>query len=337
MKITEADAMTLAAGLLASRGAPAAHAELQARVLVRAELKGHPSHGLQRLPRLITRIERGLADPRTKGNAHWQSGAYLSVDGQNGLGPVVAEAAISAILPRTRQEGIALAAVRNANHLGMLAHYVEDIAAQGLIGIAMGTSEALVHPYGGRKAMLGTNPLAIALPTTEDQPFVVDLATSIVSMGKVHHHAATGKALEPGWAKDAEGEPTTDAVRAKAGSLAPFGGSKGYALGLALELLVGVIAGSVPAPDVRGTLDAENPCTKGDMFIVIDARQNGGAARFASYLDAIRATAPDDPSSPVRVPGDGARRNIEMARRHGFDIDPALHATLLSLSSQRTS
>ena len=115
-----------------------------------------------------------------------------------------------------------LAAVRGANHLGILAPYAEAVADQGMIGIALTTSEALVHPSGGRTAMIGTNPVAIAVPARPD-PLVLDMATGEVSMGRILRHAELGEPIPPGWAVDAAGEPTTDAAAAAAGAISPFG------------------------------------------------------------------------------------------------------------------
>ncbi|SHE82957.1 Malate/lactate/ureidoglycolate dehydrogenase, LDH2 family [Kaistia soli DSM 19436] len=333
MKITEQTAMALATRLLVQRNALARHAECQAELLVEAELKGHPSHGLQRLPRILARIERGLVDPRTEGEGCWRASAVWEVDGQNGLGPVVAMAAIERILERVATSGIAVAAIRNNNHLGMLAHYVEHIAEQGHIGLVMSSSEALVHPFGGTHAMLGTNPIAIAVPTA-DRPLVLDLATSAVSMGKIHHYAAIGRPMPEGWARDAEGEPTTDAVRAKLGSIAPFGDAKGYGLGIAIELLIAALAGSDLAPDIRGTLDAEALCNKGDVFFVMNAKAAPELAqRLSDYLDSVRASPPATPGRPVAVPGDGADSRRAAARTTGFDIEPSLWDELNALSS----
>lgn len=324
--------MALATRLLHQRNVLDHHAAIQARVLVDAEMKGHPSHGLQRLPRLLARIERGLIDPRTEGEGHWRSTAVLEVDGRAGLGPVVAMAALGQMTERVGSWGIALAAIRNNNHLGMLAYYVEQIAAGGRIGIAMSSSEALVHPYGGTRAMLGTNPIAIAVPTA-DRPLVLDLATSTVSMGKIHHHAANGREIPEGWARDADGSPTTDPARAREGSIAPFGGAKGYGLGIAIELLVAALTGSALAPAIRGTLDAEFPCNKGDVLIVIDTLAEPDIAhRLADYLDAVRASPPADPNQPVAVPGDGASRRRQVSLHGGFDIEPRLWAELTALS-----
>lgn len=337
MKITGQAAAALAANLLEERKALPSHAFLQAHVLVEAELKGHPSHGLQRLPRILARIERGLIDPTTEGASHWRSEAVLDVDGLMGLGPVVAVGALERLLERAASTGIALAAIRNSNHLGMLAYYVEKVAARGHIGIAMSSSEALVHPYGGTRAMLGTNPIAIAVPTAE-RPLVLDLATSTVSMGKIHHYAANAMPIPEGWARDADGLPTTDAARAKLGSIASFGGAKGYGLGIAIELLVAALAGSALAPDIRGTLDADFVCNKGDVLIAIDSRSASDLLdRLAAYLDLVRGSPSADPGQPVSVPGDGAVRRRERALGEGFEIDPRLWAELNALSLSSSS
>lgn len=332
MRVDEDGAMALATRLLADRGTPAAHAAMQARVLVEGELKGHPSHGLQRLPRILSRIERDLIDASTAGMQNWRSSSFLDVDGQKGLGPVVAHAALDRIAERARETGIAIAGIRNSNHLGMLAHYVECVAGRGQIGIVMSSSEALVHPYGGTRAMLGTNPLAIAVPTS-GRPLIVDLATGVVSMGKIHHHAANGVPITEGWARDASGTPTTDAAAATKGSIGPFGDAKGYALATALELLVASIARSALAPDVRGTLDADNVCNKGDVLIVIDAGTEPDLLTvFSDYLERIRTSIPADPLRPVTVPGDGASSRREQALKDGIEISPKLWDELNALS-----
>ncbi|WP_181708554.1 Ldh family oxidoreductase [Chthonobacter rhizosphaerae] len=338
MRVTEPEARDLAVRLLRQRGVPDRAASIQADVLVEAELRGHPSHGLQRLPRLLLRIERGLADPVAEGAFSWRSDAVLDGDGCKGLGPVVAFAAIDRLLERVERTGVAVAAIRNAQHLGMLARYVEAIATTGRIGIAMSSSEALVHPHGGTRRMLGTNPIAIAVPSAGGTPLVVDLATSEVSMGKVHHHASVGKPLQPGWAMDADGRPTTDAARARDGAIAPFGQAKGYALGLAIELIVAALAGTPFAPQIRGTLDADADCNKGDVFLVLDTDQSPDlAARIADYLDLVRASPPERADRPVGVPGDGARARRSASLANGFEVDPQLWATLTDLQHDQTN
>lgn len=328
IRVSAHDARETATALLVEAGVPLPHADIQADLLIEAELRGHPSHGLLRLHRLLERVGKGLIDPNASGEHRWASTAFLEVDGQRGLGPVVALGAIEVIAARARQTGITVAAIGNANHLGMLAFYVERFARKGQIVIALSTSEALVHPWGGRTALLGTNPLAIGVPSAS-QPFVLDLATGVVSMGKIHDHALRGAAIPPGWALDAQGNPTTDATLAKAGALAPFGGAKGYGIGLAIELLVASLAGSALAPDVHGTLDAHHVANKGDVFIVIDPPIRPGLVQtIEAYLDVIRHSAPQDADRPVTVPGDGARARREIALRDGIEVDADLWTAL---------
>ncbi|UJQ94732.1 Ldh family oxidoreductase [Mariluticola halotolerans] len=331
MNITAAQALSLATRLLEDKGVMHAHARLQAELLVEAELRGHPSHGLQRLPRLLLRLERGLAVPNISGAQQWTGPAFLSVDGDAGLGPVVAYAAIEALVARVEQTGVAVAGVRDANHLGMLALYAESIARRGLIGIVLTSSEALVHPYGGDRAMLGTNPIAIGIPTSAE-PYVLDMATSIVSMGKIHAHALKGEPIPQGWALDSRGAPTTDAEKAKLGSIAPFGGAKGYGLGLGFELLIASLAGVPPAPSVRGTLDADHRANKGDVFIVIKPGGGETAAVISQYLDAVRNSNARDEGG-VAIPGDGSRQRRQHAISAGFEVEPRLWEELVAAGS----
>lgn len=304
MQVLIQDAVKASTKALRGAGVPDGHAQLQVDLLLEADLRGRPSHGLMRLPRVVERISNGVADPLATGEHHWK-GNLLEVDGRNGLGPVVACAALDAMSKRVADAGVAVAAVRNNNHLGMLAWYAERAAREGQILLAMCTSEALVHPWGGRKAMLGTNPLAIGVPTASG-PFVLDMATSLVSMGQIHDYALKGKSIPSNWALDADGEPTTDAAAAKLGSIAPFGEAKGYALGLALEVLIASLTRSAVGRDVVGTLDSTKACNKGDVFVLIDRGARPEVDELvAIYLDAIRDTGKE--GSNVSVPGDRAQ------------------------------
>lgn len=318
----------LALDLCLGAGIPASHADLQIDLLLEADLRGRASHGLMRLPRIIERIRNGVTDPKTTGTHHWQ-GARLDVDGERGLGPVIAMAALDKLMDKAVTEGIATAAIRNSNHIGMLAWYGEQVAREGAILLAMTTSEALVHPWGGRRAMLGTNPIAIGIPTAHE-PFVLDMATSLVAMGAVHDRASRGLAIPPGWALDEAGNPTTDAEAAKRGSLAPFGEAKGYALGLAIELLVTALSGSAIGREVKGTLDSVSPCNKGDVFIVISpAAEPGLTARLSGFLDEIRRSGGD---RAVLVPGDRAAAFRQAAMTNGVAIATTLWDQLHQMS-----
>jgi L-2-hydroxycarboxylate dehydrogenase (NAD+) len=316
--------------VLVAHGVPDAHAVAQADLLLEAQMRGYTSHGLLRLPRIIERIVNGVSSPAASGSHEWVGDSFLRVDGERGLGPIVALAALEVLQVRARRTGIAIAAIRNSNHIGMLALYGERVARGGQILIASTTSEALVHPWGGQRALIGTNPLCIAIPGTPE-PLVLDMATSLVSMGKIHDHADRGEAIPAGWALDAEGRPTTDPRAAKVGAIAPFGGAKGYALGLALELLVTSLAASAIGTAVGGTLDSHNVCNKGDVFIVISPRTNATvAAALRDYLDEIRASAAPG-TGPVTIPGDRSRAARARSVADGVEVDDGLWQRILGL------
>lgn len=311
---------------LAVAGVPAPNAVIQRDLLIEAELRGLASHGLLRLPRIIERITNGVADPAATGTHHWRAPGFLSVDGNRGLGPVVAITALEAACLRAEQQGAVVIGIANSNHIGMLSFYAQKVAARGQVLIAWSTSEALVHPWGGRRAMIGTNPIAFGIPT-ETEPFVMDTATSLVSMGKIHDHANRNAPLPEGWALDAEGNPTTDPHLAKSGAIAPFGGAKGYALGLTFELLVSALTGAALGRDVKGTLDSVEVCNKGDVFIVIDAP--GAALR--PYLDALRAESPADGHDEVRLPGERGSASRERMLAEGITIPDDIWTCIKSL------
>jgi L-2-hydroxycarboxylate dehydrogenase (NAD+) len=332
VNIAAARAEGLARRILEAEGVAAEPAGIQARWLVEAELRGHPSHGLQRLPMVVQRIRSGVSSPNAAPVVSWSTPACATVDGAGGLGPVVMRHVAALTAGRAREHGIALAAVSNANHLGLLALYVEELARDGLLAILTTVSEALVHPHGGAEALVGTNPLAVGVPA-EPEPFVLDMATSATSMGRVLNARRTGAALQDGWAVDAAGRSTTDADAAVA--LSPFGGAKGYALGLALELIVGTLTASALGRAVTGTLDAESVCNKGDVLICVDPGRLAQPPRgesVSAYLEAIRHSLPTDGEGPVAVPGDRARERKRRRLDAGLDLPDSLWAELEALN-----
>jgi len=315
--------------ILSAHDVPEPAARLQSDLLIAAELRGHPSHGVFRLRRIVERIQAGVADPRATGRHDWGGTALLRVDGEQGLGPVVAMSALDAVRERARSTGVAAAVIRHNNHLGMLGWYVEQVALAGQVAIATCTSEALVHPWGGRRAMIGTNPIAIGVPA-RPHPLVLDMATGLVSVGKIHDYANRGLPIPPGWALDAAGEPTTDARAAIGGSIAPFGDAKGYALALTLEVLVAALTASETGTAVRGTLDSDRASTKGDLFIVFDRPPDTVLESIGAYLQAVRDTEPTG-DTPVQVPGDRSRLCRGLSTEQGVEVADEVWRHLASL------
>ncbi|GAA4553481.1 Ldh family oxidoreductase [Pseudonocardia xishanensis] len=330
LRVPADDHLAVTIRVLSALGAPERPAREQAAMLLEGDLRGHASHGIRRLPVLAGRIRNGVCAPGAEPELRWSTSSVLVVDGHTGLGPPVAHRAVDALLERVAETGIAVAAIRRAGHLGMLAPYVERLAAAGLCGVATTTSEALVHPWGAAPAMLGTNPIAAAVPTG-GEPVVLDMATGQISRGKVLDHAQRGAPLPDGAAVDAEGRPTTDATAALDGAISPVGGPKGYALSLALELLVASLTGTALGRDVRGTLDTTDPVTKGDLLIAFDPAAFGGGTALTPFLDELRGLAPAPGSSGVQIPGDRARATRAANLADGVPVDPGTWAEVTAL------
>jgi L-2-hydroxycarboxylate dehydrogenase (NAD+) len=336
VRVVAAEERALILEVLDGLGSVGQEASDQADVLVEGDLRGRPSHGIQRLPVIVERLRRGLLRPGARLEAVWTAEAMLAVDGGFGFGPHVARRAAEMIGQRAGRTGVAAAAIRNASHLGMLALYVESLARDGLVGLAFTTSEALVHPWGGRLALVGTNPVAVAVPT-DGEPFVMDMATGALSKGEVIARSLRGQRLPPDSALDADGRPTVDPVAASAGAISPFGGAKGFALGLALELLVAGLTETALGQQVRGTLDVTDPVSKGDLLVAFDPAAAGitpFGERVGDYLRELRASPPAPGSAGVMIPGDRSRGERERRLRDGVPLPAALWRELLELRDQ---
>jgi LDH2 family malate/lactate/ureidoglycolate dehydrogenase len=332
VRVPVADLQAVAVRALTRHGARVDEAAVQARHLIEGDMRHMPSHGVRRLGTLIRRMQVGLVNIAAHSTLNWERPAVVAVDGDNGFGPVVAYRALDALIERSAQTGVALAAIQHAHHLGMLSPYTERTAAQGAIGVVLTTSEALVHPWGGRGALVGTNPLSIGVPSSAG-PVVLDMSTAAATAGAIIDHAARGARLPVGWAVDAEGRPTLDADEAIAGAISPFGGAKGFALGLTLEALVGLTTHAAYGVDVAGTLDHHRPVSKGDLLIVISLEALGADPNdlgLAGYLDIIRDSGIG--GERVRIPGDRARAARAESAAIGVPLDPAVWAATIELA-----
>jgi L-2-hydroxycarboxylate dehydrogenase (NAD+) len=309
--VSRKDQMDLTIAVLCGLGANEEEAFIQADVWTEADLRGIHSHGVQRLPVMATRIQKGLMKVNVKPERTWTADAVLNVDGKDGFGTAICETSLKELTPAARKHGVAALTVRNAAHIGMVGYYAEKRALEGLVCIAFTTTEALVHPFGGAEALVGTNPIAIGIPG-DPRPFLLDMATSVSAMGRIIALKHRGEKVPEGWAVDKNGSPTTDPDAALAGSLSPAGGPKGYGLGISIEMLAGLLPGMPTGREVLGTLDTEYPCTVGDLFIVMDPKAFPGgetlAAGVRKYLEELRASKPGTGFKQVMVPGDPEHR-----------------------------
>ncbi len=308
-------------------GMPEALAAPAAAALVLAEQEGLPSHGLARVPFYAAQMQAGkvVADAAP---SVVRDGAVIRVDAGYGLAFAAIEAGAQAARDVVRDLGVAVVSITHSHHFGVAGQAVEPFARHGLIALALANAPAAMAPWGGNRALYGTNPIAFAAPRMQGDPLLIDLSLSHVARGKVMLAQKSGQPIPEGWALDAAGQPTTDANAAMAGTMLPSGGAKGAALALMVELLTAGLAGANFAYQASSLFDDKGAAPDLAHFIlVLDPARfaPGFAERAEAMFAAIEA------QEGARLPG--ARRMSERAARaQQIEISQALHDTLTGLA-----
>ncbi len=245
--------INVGARIFAAAGSPSEEARTVASLLVEANVVGHDSHGVIRIPQYMDSIERGEIAPGAEVEIVRQTAVTAVLDGHWGYGQMVGSRAVGIGLAKAGQAGLAAITIRNSNHVARLGSYVDEIARQDMIGMlftnAHGGGPSVV-PWGGTRGRLGTNPLAVGLPRASGEPLVLDMTTSVVAEGKVRVQRNRGEPTPDGWIVDVEGRPTNDPnafYGPPRGGILPFGGiagHKGYGLGVAVDMLAGALSGA---------------------------------------------------------------------------------------------
>ncbi len=240
-------------------GVPGRDAAITAEVLVSADLRGVDSHGVARLPRYVNGLRDGVMLPKVEPKIIHETLTTATLDAGDGLGQPASVRGMELAIQKAQEAGAGFVTVRNSNHYGIAGYYALMALPHDLIGISLTNADTLVVPTFGKKALFGTNPIAVAIPAGQEKPFVLDMATSVVPRGKLETYSRLGKEMPLGWATGPDGNPTTDATLALKGlaskdvmgGLLPLGGAgelfsghKGYGLVLLVEILCGVLAGA---------------------------------------------------------------------------------------------
>ena len=319
---------------LCKAGVPPPEARLVAESLVQTSLWGVDSHGVLRLTHYLDRLTRGSVKPSATPVVMRTGPVTAQVHGEDGLGIVHATLAMEVALEMARESGVGVVGVGHSSHCGALALYTRMAARQRAIGIAMTHSSSVVVPHGGRHRYFGTNPLSIAVPRAGGEPACLDMATSQVAWNKVLNARIEGHRLEPGLAVDADGEPTTDAKRAR--SAIPLGGPaygyKGYGLAFMIEVLCGALNGMTTwGPHVNSMYEQlDQPRKIGHFLMAIDPGRFAGAEILESQVDAMIADLRT--RGPILYPGEPE----EVAQRErlalGIPIDTEALADMAAWS-----
>jgi LDH2 family malate/lactate/ureidoglycolate dehydrogenase len=306
-------------------GLPQSDAAKVGELMTEADLTGADAHGIFRLPQYVQRTQAGGFNPRPNITVTKTAPATALVDGDNGFGHLVLARAAETAIAQARETGVAWAGARNSNHAGAAGVYAAMALEHGMIGIYSAVANANHMPvWGGTDLLLGTNPIAVAVPAGEEAPVVLDIATSIVSYGTVKNHRLQNKPMPEGWMVDAKtGAPITDAAKSGEGLLLPMGGYKGSGLAIVLGLLAGVLNGAAFGKDVVDfNADDESATNTGQFIIALDV------ARFIP-LDAFKAEVDRhlrDMRNSKRLPGveairlPGEQRQQRRADRIAYGI-----------------
>jgi LDH2 family malate/lactate/ureidoglycolate dehydrogenase len=327
-----------ATAVLRAEGVPADDARLVARCLVQAELWGHPSHGMLRLPWYVARIRSGVVDPAAKPETLADRGALALLDGREGLGHVVCAHAAAEAVRRSREHGVGVVAVRNSNHFGMAAHFTRMIAEQGCVGVVTTNGSPAMAPWGGREKAVGANPWSIAAPAGRHGVTVMDIANVNAARGKIYAARERGATIPEGWALDAEGRPTTDPAAAIAGVILPMVGHKGYAISFMMDVLSGVLTGSSFATGVSGPQQAERRSGCGHVVLALDVAAVAEPGDFGHRMEALIAEMKAVPLAEgfdeIFYPGEIEDRSRARREREGIEVPGRTMDTLRRLAAE---
>jgi LDH2 family malate/lactate/ureidoglycolate dehydrogenase len=331
MPICSADQLRkLTAALFEAIGTPPETAAFLGNSLVAANLTGHDSHGVIRLLQYIEVVESGALDPKAEPEVVAVDGATLKVDGKFGWGQPAMQLAALETIELARQYGIAIGAVERSFHIGRVAPYVETIARAGMIGLAMANAGAAVAPYGSRSRVMGTNPIAWAVPgDNQDHPFALDVATAQIAEGKVRVARNKGAPVPQGAIVNLDGTPSVDPNDFYAGgALMTFGGHKGSGFSILAQML-GVGLAGMTQEQLKGHRGGNGP-----VVIVIDPARFTPLERFRSAVteeaERVRQATPAEGFSEVLMPGDPEVREQKRREREGCVVDDTTWEALVS-------
>jgi len=325
--------------LLQALGAEDQEAQLVATVLVEADIRGIRTHGCAFVPLIAERCAHGLLNIPTKLKLITDEGAIAHFDGNNGLGQVAAAEAMQMCIKKARKHGVALALVRNTNHIGFLGYYTQMAATEGMIGVCATNAAASVAPWGGAEPFFGSNPLSIAAPVAGGAPIVLDMSASLVARGKIRRAQRLNEAIPLGWALDEKGSPTTDPTEAIKGTLLPIAGPKGSGLAFFIDLICGLLSGSKYGRALLTFHKPIGPTGVGAMLMAVDIGRFMPLAHFETLLKEYAATIRNSKKAPgvarIFLPGEIEADRANASKSKGIDVDSEIVEKINQLLAEK--
>jgi len=323
----------LARAALEGAGTSPENAASVARSTMKAERDGIRSHGLHYVPIYCEHVTCGKVDGRAEPVLECPRPGVIRIDARSGFAHPAIDAGWDALASAARKNGVAAMTIHNSYNCGVLGHHAERLAEDGLLGVCFTHAPASIAPTGARTPVIGTNPFSVGVPDGKGGAIIViDQSASVIAKSEIMLRARTGEPIEPHWALDSQGRPTTDPALALEGSMAPAGGYKGFGIGLMVEIMAACLAGAVLSKDASpfsGTVGG--PPNTGQCFIAFDPGGFSGSVfgeRIRDLASAITC------QKGARLPG--SRRLVNRARieRDGIRVDGDLMARIRAFASR---
>jgi ureidoglycolate dehydrogenase (NAD+) len=333
VRIDHKDLEQLYAGIFAAKGMSAADAGAVADVLAWANVRGVDGHGGVRIPGYLDYIDSGELDPRAQPQVKTLGPTAFTVNAARSAGPVAMMKAARLAVETARQYGVAIALVHDTTHTGAIGRYPQWVAEQGCVALMMNGGPPFMAYHGTRTANLGTSPISVAVPGPGDQPLLLDMATSVVSNGRLRQAIAAGETLPEGWALDGEGNVTTDPKKAKV--ILPLGGPKGSGLSLMFECVTGILAAS-PLLIMWADPARQKTHKQSAMLIALNVETFRPLADFrrdvGELADAIRKLPLQQGFADVLMPGERGDKRAAIRRAEGIPVPAALWKELTDIA-----
>jgi (2R)-3-sulfolactate dehydrogenase (NADP+) len=320
---------------LVNSGTSESNARPLVNALVAAEAEDNRGNGIARLPTFCEHVRCGKVDGKAEPSCTQIADAALRVDARDGFAQPAIDLGFKSLVPLARKAGIAAMAVTNSYNCGVVGYYVEGLAAEGLVSLAFVNAPASMAPWGGSRALFGTNPIAFAAPRKGAYPLVIDQSSSVVARGAVIVAAQRGEAIPEGWALDKNGNNTTDPNEAlSGGTMVPLGGYKGACIALMVEIMSAILTGATPSAEASSFANNEGgPPRTGQFFVAFEPQGFSGS----NYMDQIEALVSKILGQKgTRLPGDRRIRARERTAKEGVNLERSLYQEILSLCGNKS-
>ncbi|KAH9870001.1 hypothetical protein J1614_006922 [Plenodomus biglobosus] len=326
--VSALDARNFIVNVLAGNGVPLDNANIVAKYLVEADLRGVDTHGMNRIPSYMARIRAGVLDPRASPTLKQVTPVVAQVDGKNAFGFLAGHEGMAAAIKMAQEFGIGMVSCKHSNHFGMSAWLVQQALDEDMMSLVFTNSSPALPVWGGKSKLMGVSPIACGAPAGKNgRPFLLDFAPSVAARGKVYKALRRGEKIPKGWALDSQGKQTNDPAKALEGVMLPMGGPKGSALAIFMDVFSGVLSGSAFAGHVTNPYDPSKAADVGHFLVAIKPDLFMSIEEFKQRMDYLysRVVGSDKMDGVDRIYFPGEIEDLQKERRlkEGIPLVPA--------------